>query len=97
MEVLLVKEKKVDPLVRKVSMEGVQYANNSKEKLNKKAMMKQDEESDIKIRTSLWKFQFDLQGFMNFSETCEQTENRLIEQAQEVMIFHWPCQNCLDL
>lgn len=34
-------------------MEGVQYANNSKETLNKKAMIKQDEESDIKIRTSL--------------------------------------------
>lgn len=52
-------------------MEGVQYVNDSKEKLNKKAMIKQDEESDIKIRTSLWKFQFDLQAFMNFSETCE--------------------------
>lgn len=78
-------------------MEGVQYADNSKKKLNKKAMIKQDEESDIKIRTSLWKFQFYLQAFMNFGETCEQTENRIIEQAQEATIFHWPCQNSLDL
>lgn len=38
----LAKEKIVDPLLRKVHMEGVQYANNSKEKLNKKAMIKQD-------------------------------------------------------
>lgn len=53
MELSLVKEKKVDPLLRKVSMERVQYANNSKEKLNKKAMIKQDEESDIKIRIPL--------------------------------------------
>lgn len=53
MELSLVKEKIIDPLLRKVSIEGVKYANNrSKEKLNKKAMMKQDEESDIKIRTS---------------------------------------------
>lgn len=78
-------------------MERVQYANNSKEKLNKKAMIKQDEENDIKIRIPLWKFQFDLQAFMNFSETCEPTENRPIEQAQEVMIFHCPCRNCLGL
>lgn len=40
MELSLVKEKKVDPLLRKVSMEGVQYANDSKEKLNKKAMIR---------------------------------------------------------
>lgn len=84
MELSLVKEKIIDPLLRKVSIEGVKYANNrSKEKLNKKAMMKQDEESDIKIRTSSWKFWIDLHAIMNFSETCEQTENILVEQAQE--------------
>lgn len=54
MELSLVKENRVDPLLRKVSMKGIKYTNNrSKEKLNKKAMMKQHEESDTKIGSSL--------------------------------------------